>query len=236
MVLFFHPFILVSTVDNQTILDEQGKRLQKSPTSTSPAQLRVSSGDDSNSGNQIDPLSKQESIVKIMVESPKEPPNVEFGVAFPQTTPTTVVRIKTESTQSMDEQEQGREQQSQQSTDGSFATATDLQEPIDVNIPRDTTNIFYAYEETEVDNSFNEQQQQSTPDMPETSHQAIPPIEQADQTTMPTGNDSHDPSNNSTNQSVNIEQDSRRASDQSQSDNHTINSSSISGDNFRSSS
>lgn len=165
-----------------------------------------------------------------MVESPKEPPNVEFGVAFPQTT---VVRIKTESTNDIEQQ---------QSTDGTSVTAVplaaaDIQEPIDVNIPRDTTNIFYAYEETEIDNSFHEQQQQQQQsqqpslDMPEISQQAIPPIEQTDQATMPTGNN-----NNSNNQSVNIEQDSTHAPDPSQSDNQTINSSSISDDNFRSSS
>ena len=197
--------------------------------------MRVSSGDDSNNGNLIDPLSKQESIVKIMVESPKEPPNVEFGVAFPHTT---VVQIKTESIE--------QQQQQPQSTDGTSTTAVqlaaDIQEPIDVNIPRDTTNIFYAYEETEIDNSFHEQQQQqqqqpprpqsqqSTLDMPEISQQTIPPNEQAEQIAMPTGNTS------SNNQSVNIEQDSTHAPDPSQSDNQFINLSSISGDNFKSSS
>lgn len=172
-----------------------------------------------------------------MVESPKEPPNVEFGVAFPQPT---VVRIKTESTQDI-------EQQQQQPTDETSAAvaplAADIQEPIDVNIPRDTTNIFYAYEEMEVDNSFHEQQQQqsqsqqSALDTSELSQQAISPIEQPDQTPMPSGNSPPDTSNNSNNQSVNIEhENSTHTSDPSQSENQTTNSSSISSDNFRSSS
>lgn len=85
-----------------------------------------------------------------MVESPKEPPNVEFGVAFPQTA---VVQKKTESTQEI-------EQTDGENLPTSVILIADIQEPIDVNIPVDTTNIFYAYEEKEVDNSFQPQQSQ----------------------------------------------------------------------------
>lgn len=210
--------------------------------------MRVLSGDDNNSGNKIDPLSKQESIVKIMVESPKEPPNVEFGVAFPQTT---VVRIKTESTHDIEEQQQ--QQQSDVESVTAISLATDIQEPIDVNIPRDTTNIFYAYEEAEIDNTFHEQQQPTSPslppppppqqqqqfqqlslDMPEISQQTIPAHE-PDRITMSQGSNSHNTSNN---QSVNIEQDNTQthAPDPSQSDNQSLNSSLISSDNHESNS
>lgn len=98
----------------------------------------------------MDSIGNQESIVKIMVESPKEPPNVEFGVAFPQTA---VVQKKTESTQEI-------EQTDGENLPTSVILIADIQEPIDVNIPVDTTNIFYAYEEKEVDNSFQSQQSQ----------------------------------------------------------------------------
>lgn len=199
--------------------DEQAKRLQKSPT---PSQLRVTpcEGDDS-----LDPDGNQGSIVKIMVESPKEPPNVEFGVAFPQPA---VVRIKTETTQDI-------EQTDGQTSSTAVTLATDIQEPIDVNIPRDTTNIFYAYEETEIDNSFQQQQQpqQSEPTLDTPSVSTDPVIEHdsvaATADTHPNNN------NNNQNQSVNIEQDDTNApNDPSQSDNHATNQ--ISSDNCKSSS
>lgn len=136
--------------------DEQTKRALKSPT---PSQLRVSTHCET--ADDLDPVGNQESIVKIMVESPKTPPNVEyeFGVAFPQTA---VVRKKTESIQ------QEIEQTDDQTSLASVTLVTDnIQEPIDVNIPRDTTNIFYAYEETEVDNSFQSQSPQPLPPQPQ---------------------------------------------------------------------
>lgn len=70
-----------------------------------------------------------------MVESPKDPPNVEFGVAFPQTT---VVREKTETTTTATATAITPDIQS--------TACSNVQEPIDVNTPRDTANIFYAYE------------------------------------------------------------------------------------------
>lgn len=122
-------------------LDEQVKKPQKSST---PSQLLATSTGES--VDDLDPVGNNESIVKIMVESPKEPPNVEFGVAFPQTA---VVRNKTESTHEIEQTDD------QDALTSVVTLVTDnIQEPIDVNIPRDTTNIFYAYEETEVDNSF----------------------------------------------------------------------------------
>lgn len=145
------------------VSDEQAKRAQKSPT---PSQLRVSTHCET--ADELDPVGNQESIVKIMVESPKTPPNVEyeFGVAFPQTA---VVRKKTESTQ------QEIEQTDDQSSLTSDPLVTDnIQEPIDVNIPRDTTNIFYAYEETEVDNSFQSQSPASPPLPPPPPQQQQP--------------------------------------------------------------
>lgn len=98
-----------------------------------------------------------------MVESPKEPPNVEFGVAFPQTT---VVRKKTESTDN-DDNEQITDFRSASTTNIFFETNVQDEDRIDLNTPRDTTNIFYAYEEEEtqhidddIDNRFVMQQQQ----------------------------------------------------------------------------
>lgn len=98
-----------------------------------------------------------------MVESPKEPPNVEFGVAFPQTT---VVRKKTESTDN-DDNEQITDFRSASTANIFFEINVQAEDRIDLNTPRDTTNIFYAYEEEEtqhidddIDNRFVMQQQQ----------------------------------------------------------------------------
>lgn len=68
-------------------------------------------------------------IVTIMVESPRDPPNSDFTTMEPQRQPPPLPP------------RQSREQ----------AKAEDLQdpainEPIDVNMPVDTTNIFYHYE------------------------------------------------------------------------------------------
>lgn len=91
-------------------------------------------------------MGNQESVVRIMVESPKDPPNVEFGVAFPQTT---VVRQKTDP---MMEPEQIDCLASSSVPDA----IEDVQEPIDVNTPRDTTNIFYAYEDVEFNDGLHQ--------------------------------------------------------------------------------
>lgn len=187
-------------------LDEQIKRPQKSPT---PSQLHVSPCE---ATDELDPVGNLESIVKIMVESPKEPPNVEFGVAFPQTA---VVQKKTESTQEI-------EQTDGQNASTSVTLVTDIQEPIDVNIPRDTTNIFYAYEETEVDNSFQSPQQSQQPhDLLNASTSDI--------------RDTSDTSDISQNQSVNIKHDDTVASPESnESEQQSTNQ--LNSDNSRSSS
>lgn len=190
-------------------LDEQTKKPQKSPT---PSQLHVETCE---ATDELDPVGNQESIVKIMVESPKEPPNVEFGVAFPQTA---VVRIKTESTQEI-------EQTDGQSSSTSVTLVTDIQEPIDVNIPRDTTNIFYAYEETEVDNSFQ---------LPQQSQKSLG-SQNASTPEIQDPKDTSDTSDISHNQSVNIEHDDTVPSpESSESDHQSTNQ--ISSDKSRSSS
>lgn len=112
-------------------------------------------------------MADQESIVKIMVESPKDPPNIEFGVASSQAT-TTVVQQKTDSRPQTEQIhiETSSSSSSSKSSSSSLPKTTmpsnetiiaDIQEPIDVNTPRDTTNIFYAYEDVEFDNSINHQ-------------------------------------------------------------------------------
>lgn len=121
-------------------------------------------------------MENQESVVKIMVESPKDPPNVEFGVAFPR--PTAIVRQKTDPTAHEIEIETDTDTVAKtetiieseiagcQMTDTSISTSTPdanrmenviVPDPIDVNTPRDTTNIFYAYEDVEFDNSLQPQ-------------------------------------------------------------------------------
>lgn len=87
-----------------------------------------------------------ESIVKIMVESPKEPPNIEFGVAFPQIA---VVREKTETTTTTNAITCSNTTTITTTPDIQSTACSTLQDPIDVNTPRDTANIFYAYEETD---------------------------------------------------------------------------------------
>ncbi|XP_031618644.1 sodium channel protein 60E isoform X2 [Contarinia nasturtii] len=184
--------------------DEQMKKPQKSPTQT---QLLASPG---RAADDLDSVSNNESIVKIMVESPKEPPNVEFGVAFPQTA---VVRYKTETTHEI-EQTDG-----ENSPTSVVTLVTDnIQEPIDVNIPRDTTNIFYAYEETEIDNSFQAQPAQ----LADSFSASIPETHD----TIDTSNLLHN------NQSVN--DDTQAPTEMNTSDNQTANQ--ISSDNSRSSS
>lgn len=78
-------------------------------------------------------------IVTIMVDSPKDPPNSEFGA----------------STASAEPQTPSAETSSAQQASGQAAFKFDIpppppidsNEPIDVNEPRDTSNIFYDYEE-----------------------------------------------------------------------------------------
>lgn len=70
--------------------------------------------------------------VTIMVESPKDPPNVDFGVNI-----TTGSSLK----QSSDSINELNDQMKP------AFEFDDINQPIDVNKPRDTSNIFYVYEE-----------------------------------------------------------------------------------------
>lgn len=76
-----------------------------------------------------------------MVESPKDPPNSEFGVLFDPPTVDTPKVIETPDDSNIDPS------------------------PIDVNVPRDTSNIFYAYDEPETVVSDS----QAASDIPETA-------------------------------------------------------------------
>lgn len=78
-----------------------------------------------------------------MVESPKEPPNSEFGTSFSSPPPPKLDDPDTSVTMTEDNMHDASDVSS------SNVIMDDIQEPIDVNTPRDTTNIFYAYEETD---------------------------------------------------------------------------------------
>lgn len=79
-----------------------------------------------------------------MVESPKEPPNSDFCTSF--SSPPLPISDDPETVTTTDGDVHDA---SHVST--SNVIIDDIQEPIDVNTPRDTTNIFYAYEETDAD-------------------------------------------------------------------------------------
>lgn len=150
VLMLLHLFFTQSKISINTILlctifilDDQSNQNQLK-------QLRIPSR-----GIDDDELDNQESVVKIMVESPKDPPNSDFASTFP--VPTVEIpspfsseiapiqpSIDTTST----------ETQVIQIDDDN----DDVNEPIDVNTPRDTTNIFYAYDETEA-NQINSSQQ-----------------------------------------------------------------------------
>lgn len=88
-----------------------------------PPEIKISPGSDENYPGMCVP----ESIVKIMVESPKDPPQVDY--AFPSIQPVVVTPVEVIADRSAEE--------------GEDLTAI----KIDVNMPVDTTNIFYDYEE-----------------------------------------------------------------------------------------
>lgn len=79
-----------------------------------------------------------------MVESPKEPPNSDFGTSFSAPPPPKLDEQPNTSTAVTE-----GSVSDVSTTITSDANVVDLQEPIDVNTPRDTTNIFYAYEVTD---------------------------------------------------------------------------------------
>lgn len=84
-----------------------------------------------------------ESIVTIMVESPKEPPNSDFGMSF-SSPPLPKLDDSDISVATTDANVHDTSDVSV-----SNVIVEDIRQPIDVNTPRDTTNIFYAYEETD---------------------------------------------------------------------------------------
>lgn len=77
--------------------------------------------------------------VTIMVESPKEPPNNDFGLDLTAS----LIAQQAESTTS------SVTPSPSQSTIAN-STIIDIEDPIDVNVQRDTSNIFYHYTEPEV--------------------------------------------------------------------------------------
>lgn len=85
--------------------------------------------------SQTDALTPQP-IVTIMVESPHEPPNSDFSIDMRH--------VSDSDGKSMDND----------AVDQSSATVIDIDDPIDVNGPRDTTNIFYDYAEPSSTNNL----------------------------------------------------------------------------------
>lgn len=73
-------------------------------------------------------------IVTIMVESPHEPPNSDFSIDMRH--------ISESDGKCLD------------NADKSSTTVIDIEDPIDVNVPRDTTNIFYDYAEPSSTNNL----------------------------------------------------------------------------------
>lgn len=106
-------------------VDEQNLSNQKSL-----KQLRIPSRGDET----IDDVENQESIVKIMVESPKDPPNSGFVSTFPVPT------------MAISSQEPSGSHSIQVSEEIGKTDDQIINEPIDVNVPYDTSNLFYAYE------------------------------------------------------------------------------------------
>lgn len=146
------------------ILDENSSRATQKPKTPTP--FRCPAGTDN--GLFVNP----ESIVTIMVESPKEPPNSEFGTSFSSPPPPPSKLDDSNTSVSM------TESNVHNPTDLSISNVIidDIQEPIDVNTPRDTTNIFYAYEET--DASVSDPQISIEQSVPVDSNQTNPNVSQ----------------------------------------------------------
>lgn len=125
-------------------------------------QLRIPSrgGPDGPDGDVLD---NQESVVRIMVESPKDPPNSDFASAFP----VPYVEVCSSSSISGEIIPIQSEINAPITTEAEVIVIGDddddngVNEPIDVNTPRDTTNIFYAYDESEA-NQMNSPQTSDT--------------------------------------------------------------------------
>lgn len=91
-----------------------------------PPEIKISPGSDDLYPCEGAMGSLPESIVKIMVESPKDPPQVDYHYSFPGAGASIV-------TATSDGQQQ------QQAAEGEIR--------VDVNMPVDSTNLFYEYED-----------------------------------------------------------------------------------------
>lgn len=92
-----------------------------------PPEIKISPGSDDLYPCEGAMGSLPESIVKIMVESPKDPPQVDYHYSFPGAGASIVTATS------------DGQQQQQQAVDGEIR--------IDVNMPVDSTNLFYEYED-----------------------------------------------------------------------------------------
>lgn len=140
--------------------------MHKSKPIPSPFRSPVSNIGGTDNGLFVNP----ESIVTIMVESPKEPPNSEFGTSFSSPPPPKLDDADTSVTMT--------EGNVRDASDVSISNVIidDIQEPIDVNTPRDTSNIFYAYEEA--DASVSDPQISIEQSAPVDSNQTNPNVSQ----------------------------------------------------------
>ncbi|KAJ6635625.1 Sodium channel protein 60E [Pseudolycoriella hygida] len=106
--------------------------------STDKDEKSLKSIERTHSGGPFEPESNiliPQPIVTIMVESPHDPPNSDFSIDMRQ----------------LSEYSDGI---CSDNVDKSAVTVIDIDEPIDVNVPRDTTNIFYDYAEPSSTNNL----------------------------------------------------------------------------------
>lgn len=150
---------------------------------STPASIHIQPEDD------LDHLTTKQPPVTIMVESPKDPPNVDFGVNL--TTSSDIQPFSIDASKA---------------TNKTTFTFDDVNQPIDVNKPRDTSNIFYAYEEP--NEKFDSAQiiEQTIE-----NQMKLEQIQQADQgetsTSQSTKNDSDDRNKNDQNVNATINKD-----------------------------
>lgn len=125
--------LVTFVIQTVLFLDEQsGKTSSHKAKAPSPFRSAVNNAGDN------DLFVNPDSIVTIMVESPKDPPNSDFATSFSSPPPP-----------KSDEPDESMTDADAADVCESNVVIDDIQEPIDVNTPRDTTNIFYAYEETD---------------------------------------------------------------------------------------
>lgn len=119
-----------------------------------------------------------ESIVTIMVESPKEPPNSDFNTSFSSSTP-----APPNASEGLVTSTDDSTVQCVSDVAASDIIVDDVQIPIDVNTPRDTSNIFYAYDESDVNATVSDPQSIIEQARVDVSHQSTGNVSQVNNET-----------------------------------------------------